>query len=220
MQNNYNNTQLLSTTSTRYTVGDNNTPPKTTKTTKLTMAKKNKQLRKSTSPKHKRPPDPQVVERSPSDHDRAIAINQQHIKNKRNNARSIMEYTQPSPKLSQLQPEESDLHLDELAIDDDTSGVAPNTEGWRQPFNQYNQKEATTELKRKEAQMSQEIEGEVRRNLDTNSFAALSSQDYDSSSSHSSATKSKNEYLLRSLMITKTRYLAFNLMTILCRKRW
>ena len=68
-------------------------------------------------------------------------------------------------------------------------GVAPNTEGWRYPSNQFNQKEATIELKRKEAQMSQEIEGEVRRNLDTNSFAALSSQDYDSSSSHSSATK-------------------------------
>ena len=51
------------------------------------MAKKTKQHRKSKSPKHPRPPDPQVVERSPSDHDRAIAINQQRIKNKRNNAR-------------------------------------------------------------------------------------------------------------------------------------
>ena len=56
------------------------------------MGKKTKQHRKSKSPKHQRPPDPQVVERSPSEHDRAIAINQQRIKNKRNNAHSITEY--------------------------------------------------------------------------------------------------------------------------------
>ena len=188
MQNNYHRTQLLSTTSTRYTVGETKPPPKTMKTKKSTMGKKTKQHRKSKSPKHQRPPDPQVVEESPAEHERAIAINQQRIKNKRNNARSITEFTQPSPKASQLQPEESDLHLDELITDDDQRGVLHNTE-WRFPPNQHAQKAAMTELKRKEAQMSQEIEDNVRRNLDTNAFAALASQDYDSSSSHSSATK-------------------------------
>ena len=189
MQNNHNTTQLLSTTSTRYTVGENNSSPTTTKTTKTTMGKKTKQHRKSKSPKHQRPPDPKVVEQSPAEHERAIAINQQRIKNKRNNARSITEYTRPSPKPAQPQPEESDLHLDDLVIEDDQQGVLPTNEGWRYSPNQYKQKEATTELKRKEAQMSQEIEDNVRRNLHTNSFAALSSQEYDSSSSHSSATK-------------------------------
>ena len=47
MQNNHHTTQLLSTTSTRYTVGEYNTPPKTTNSTKTTMAKKNKQHRKA-----------------------------------------------------------------------------------------------------------------------------------------------------------------------------
>jgi hypothetical protein len=132
MQNNYHTTQLLSNTSTHYTVGENNTPPKTTKTT---MAKKNKQHRKSTSPKHHtRPPDSQAVEHSQAEHDRAIAINQQRIKNKRKNARSITEYTQPSPKTSQPPSEESDLHLDHLTNEDSSTGQLPNTEGWEYPI--------------------------------------------------------------------------------------
>ena len=189
MQNNYHTTQLLSTTSTRYTVGENITPPKTTKTTKTTMAKKNKQHHKSTSPKHTRPPDSQAVEHSQAEHDRAIAINQQRIKNKRKNARSITEYTQPSPKTSQPPPEESDLHLDHLTNEDSSTGQLPNTEGWEYPITRYDGKAAAIELKRKESQLTQDIEISVNCNLHDNSFAALDTDAYDSSSSHSSASK-------------------------------
>ena len=184
MQNNHQQPQLLSTTSTRYTVGSNNYTSTTT-----TMAKKTKQHRNNKSPKPTRPPDPQVVEQSPAAHERAIEINQQRIKNKRNNARSITEFTQPSPPSSQLPHEESDLHLDDLAIEDERPGSISNTDGWTYPSNQYENRSANAELKRKEAQMTQEVEDNVNRNLDTNSFAALDSGDYDSSSSHSSASK-------------------------------
>ena len=53
----------------------------------------------------------------------------------------------------------------------------------------YNGKAAVTELKRKESQLTQDIELSVNRNLHVNSFAVLDSNDYDSSSSHSLASK-------------------------------
>jgi hypothetical protein len=184
MQNNHQQQQLLSTTtSTRYTVGDNITPPKTT------MTKKNKQHRKSKSPQHTRPPDSQEIEQSQAEHVRAIEINQQHIKNKRKNAHSIIEYTQPLPKTSQKHLEESDLHLDHLSNEDAPTGNLPNMDGWEYPMTRYDGKAAAVELKRKESQLTQDIEQSVNRNLHVNSFAALDTNKYDSSSSHSSASK-------------------------------
>lgn len=76
IQNNHQQHQLLNTTPTSYIVGATKTPPKTT------MAKNTKQHRNNTSPQQTRPPDPQVVEQSPSAHDKARERNQKHIQNK------------------------------------------------------------------------------------------------------------------------------------------
>jgi hypothetical protein len=55
--------------------------------------------------------------------------------------------------------------------------------------NRYDGKAAQIELKRKEDQLTREVERSVNRNLNDNSFAALESDEGDSSSSHSSASK-------------------------------
>ena len=58
------------------------------------------------------PPDSQEIEQSQVEHERAIKINQQQIKNKHEKDRSITEYTKPLSKPVQPHPEASDLHLD------------------------------------------------------------------------------------------------------------